>query len=159
LLAAQKNFATSVLLVVTNAAEPSVGDEADVELSLSAQRGLMALAKLIKRLATPLILCLLGLAILSNRFFVLRQFTVRLNQNASFHLPIDSTIPSQAGKRTFVIAIPNEGVSDLQQLPRDAIGNKTDPGVAPRDSWVLFKFQTDLSSRPPTYILQSALNL
>jgi hypothetical protein len=128
-------------------------------LSLSAQRGLLVIAKLSKKLATSLILCLLGLAILSNRFFVLRQFTVRLNQNASFHLPIDNTTPSQAGKRTFLVAIPNEGVSDLQQLPRDAIGIKTDPEVAPRDFRVLCKFQTDLSSRPPTYILQSALNL
>ena len=128
-------------------------------LNFSAQRDLLVLAKLSKKLATSLILCLLGVAILSNRVFVLRQFTVRLNQNASFHLPIDNTTPSQAGKRTFLVAIPNEGVSDLQQLPRDAIGNKTDPGGAPRDSWVLFKFQTDLSSGPPTYILQSALNL
>ena len=115
--------------------------------------------KLSKKLATPLILCLLGLAILSNRFYVLRQFTVRLNQNASFHLPIDSTTPSQAGKGTFLIAMPNEGVSDLQQHPRDAIGIKTDPGGASRDSRVLSKLQTDLSSSPPTYILQSALNL
>jgi hypothetical protein len=128
-------------------------------LNFSAQRGLLVSAKLSKRLATPLILCLLGLAILSNRFFVLRQFTVRFNQNASFHLPIDNTTQSQAGKRTFLIAIPNEGVSDLQHLPRDAIGIKTDPGDAPRDSRVLFEFQTDLSSRPPAYILQSALNL
>jgi hypothetical protein len=128
-------------------------------LNFSAQRDLLVLAKLSKKLATPLILCLLGVAILSNRVFVLRQFTVRLNQNASFHLPIDNTTPSQAGKRTFLIAIPNEGVSDLQQLPRDAGGIKTDPGGAPRDSWVLFKFQTDLSSGSPTYILQSALNL
>jgi hypothetical protein len=127
-------------------------------LSLSAQRGLVVLAKLSKKLAAPLILCLLSL-VLSNRFFVLRQFTVRLNQNASFHLPIDNTTPSQAGKRTFLIAIPNEGVSDLQQLHRNAIGIKTDPEVAPRDFRVLSKFQTDLSSRPATYILQSALNL
>jgi len=112
-----------------------------------------------KKLATPLILCLLGLAILSNRVFVLRQFTARLNQNASFHLPIDNTTPSQAGKRTFLIAIPNEGVSDLQQLARDTIGIKTDSGGAPRDSRVLFKFETELSPRPPAYILQSALNL
>jgi len=128
-------------------------------LNFSVQRDLFVLAKLSKKLATPLILCLLGVAILSNRFFVLRQFTVRLNQNASFYLPIDNTTQSQAGKRTFLIAIPNEGVSDLQHLPRDASGIKTDPGGAPRDSPVLFKFQTDLSSGPPTYILQSALNL
>jgi hypothetical protein len=128
-------------------------------LSLSAQRGLLVLTKLSKKLATSLILCLLGLAILSNRFFVLRQFTVRLNQNASFHLPIDNTTPSQAGKRTFLIAMPNEGVSDVQQLPRDAIGKKTDPEVATRDFRVLSKFETDLFSRPPAYILQSALNL
>jgi hypothetical protein len=128
-------------------------------LNFSAQRDLLVLAKLSKKLAASLILCLLGVAILSNRVFVLRQFTVRLNQNASFHLPIDNTTPSQAGKRTFLIAIPNEGVSDLQQLPRDAIGIKTVPGGAQRNFRVLFEFQTDLSSRPPTYILQSSLNL
>jgi hypothetical protein len=119
----------------------------------------MVLAKLSKKLATSLIVCLLGLAILSNRFLVLRQFTVKLNPNASLHLPIDNPTRSQAGKRTFLIAISNEGISDLQQLPRAAIVIKTDPGGASRDSRVPFKFQTDISPSPPTYILQSALNL
>jgi hypothetical protein len=111
-----------------------------------------------KRL-TPLILCLLGLAILSNRFFVLRQFTARLNQNATFHLASHNTTPPQTGKGTFFLATLNEDASDLQQLPRDAIGIKTVPGGAQRHFRVLFEFQTDLSSRPPTYILQSSLNL
>ncbi|PYJ67688.1 MAG: hypothetical protein DME76_14625 [Verrucomicrobia bacterium] len=112
-----------------------------------------------KRLATFFILCLLGLAILSNRLFVLRQFTVRLSQTASFSLPVDNTAPSQANRRAFLIAIPNEGVPDLQQLSRDAIGIKPDPAGARRDTRVLFRFQSDLSSRPPAYILQSVLNL
>src|SRR5919109_4892459 len=128
-------------------------------LSLSAQGGLLVLGKLSKKLAIALILCIFGVAILSNRFVVLRQFTLKLNQNGSFQLPIDNTTLPQAGNRTFLVAIPNEGVSDLQQLPRDAIGMKTNPGTVPRDSRVLFEFQPDLSSRPPTYILQSVLNL
>ena len=128
-------------------------------LSLSAQRDLLVVAKLSKRLTTTLILCLLGLAILSNRVFMLRQVTVRLNQNTGFHLPIDDTTPFQGGKRTFLVAVANEDVSDLLQLPRDAVGIKTDPGCAPRYSRIPFEFQTDLSSRPPTYILQCALNL
>jgi hypothetical protein len=135
----------------------SGGDQADVEFIGAAW--FICFSELSKKLATSLILCLLGLAILSNRFFVLRQFTGRLNQNASFHLPIDNTTPSQAGKRTFLIAISNEGISDLQQLPRGAIVIKTDPEGASRDSRVPFKFQTKPSSSSPTYILQSALNL
>jgi len=89
----------------------------------------------------------------------LRQFTVRLSQTASFSLPVDNTAPSQANRRAFLIAIPNEGVPDLQQLSRDAIGIKPDPAGARRDTRVLFRFQSDLSSRPPAYILQSVLNL
>jgi hypothetical protein len=126
-------------------------------LSLSAQRGLIILAKLSKRLTTSLILCLLGVAILSNRFFVLRQFTVQLNQNASFNLPIHNT--GSSDKRTLYLAIPNESGSDLQQFPQDVIGINSDPESTHRDARVLSKFQTDLFSSPPTYIIQSALNL
>jgi hypothetical protein len=112
-----------------------------------------------RRLATSLILCFLGVAILSNRFFILRQFAVRPNQNASFQLPVDNTAPAQADRRAILIAIPNEGVSDLQQLTRDAIEIRPDPAGALEDSRVPVRFQTVSSSRLPSYILQSALNL
>ena len=128
-------------------------------LNFSAQPDLIILAKLSKRLATSLILCLLGLAILSNRFFILRQFTVRFNQNASFKLPVGNTAPAQADRRAFLIAIPNEGASDLQQLARDVSEIRPEPVGALRDSRVPFRFQTVSSSRLPSYILQSALNL
>jgi hypothetical protein len=128
-------------------------------LNFSPQPGLMILTKLGKRLATSLILCFIGLAIPSNRFFILRQFTVRLNQNASFQLPLDNTAPTQADRRAFLIAIPNQGVSDVHQLARDAIEIRPDPAGALRDSRVPFGFQTVSSSRLPSYILQSALNL
>jgi hypothetical protein len=128
-------------------------------LSFSRPRDLLDLAQLNKRLSTPVLLCLLGLAVLSNRVFVLRQFTARIDQNSSFHLPIHDAVPSHADKRTFLLAISNEGLSELQQLPRGAIGIEPDPEGALRDYRVLSKSKTDLSSRPPAYILQSALNL
>jgi hypothetical protein len=127
-------------------------------LNSSALLGLMSLGKLNKRLATSLILCLLGVAILSNRFFSLRQFTVRLNQNVSFQLTRDNTTPAQPDRRAFLIAVLNEGVSDLQQLARD-IEIRPAPAGALSDSRVPFGFQTVSSSRLPSYILQSALNL
>src|SRR5262245_29115849 len=127
-------------------------------LNSSAQLGLIILAKLNRRLATTLILCLLGVAILSNRFFGLRHFTVRLNQNVSFQLLVDSTTPAQPDRRAFLIAVPNEAVSDLQQLARD-IEVRPDPVATLSDSRVPLRFQTVPSSRLPSYILQSALNL
>jgi len=111
-----------------------------------------------KRLATTLILCLLGVAILSNRFFGLRQFTVRLNQNASIQLPVDNTTPGQPNKRAFLIALPNEGIADLQQLAR-AIEIRPDSAIALSASRVSLKFQIVSFPRLPNYILQSALNL
>lgn len=128
-------------------------------LYFSAQPGLIILAKLSKRLTTSLILCLLGLAILSNRFFILRQFTVRFNQSASFQQPVDNPARAQSGRRAFLIAIPNEGASDLQQLARDASEIGPGPAGALRHSLVPSRFQTVSSSRLPSYILQSALNL
>lgn len=127
-------------------------------LNCSARLGLIILAKLNKRLATALILCLLGVAILSNRFFSLRQFAVRFNQNVSFQLPVDSATPAQPDRRVFLIAVPNEGVSDLQQLAQD-IEIRPDPLGTFSDSCVPLRFQTVPSSRLPSYILQSALNL
>src|SRR5262245_10686920 len=127
-------------------------------LNSSAQLGLIILAKLNKRLATTLILCLLGVAILSNRFYGLRQFTVRLNPNASVQLPVDNATPGQPVRRAFLIAVPNEGGSDLQQLAR-ALEIRPEPAGAFSDSHVPFRFQTVPSSRLPSYILQSALNL
>jgi hypothetical protein len=112
-----------------------------------------------KKVATFLVLCLVGLAVLSNRFFMLRQFTVRLNQNVSFHLPIESSGPAQAGKTTLGVALTNEGVSELQPPPRDAVEIKTDPRDELRGSRIVANLPTDFSSRPPAYILQSVLNL
>src|SRR5262245_19000076 len=111
-----------------------------------------------KRLATTLFLCLLSVAILSNRFFGLRQFTVRLNQNVSVQLPVDNTTPGQPVRRAFLIAVPNVGGSDLQELAR-AIEIRPEPAGAFSDSHAPFRFQAVPSSRLPIYILQSALNL
>jgi hypothetical protein len=128
-------------------------------LNFSTPPGLIILEKLSKRLATTIILCLLGFAILSNRFYTLRQFTARFNQNASFYLPVDNPTPSQTDRRTFLIALPNEGVSDVQQLSRDSLEIKPIPAGALGNSRILFGFHANVCVRPPAYILQSVLNL
>jgi hypothetical protein len=120
---------------------------------------LIFVAKLTKRLITPFVLCLLAFGILSNRILSLRQFTVRINQNVSFHLPVDNTTPSRANRRTFLLALPNEGVSDLPQVPRQVIEIKTAPPSLPGYSLFHLRFHADPASRPSIYILESALNL
>jgi hypothetical protein len=128
-------------------------------LSSVAQFDLINLPKLSKKLATYLILCLLGLAISSNRSFLLRQIPHPLTQNASFHLPVDDTKQFPAGKRALLIAVADETVSDLFQVSQDSVAIETDLRSALSASRLPAKFQTPLSSRPPVYILQSALNL
>jgi hypothetical protein len=126
-------------------------------LSSPAQSGLMKLPKLLKKLSIPIIFCLLGFAILSNRFLLLRQFRFSHHQQAGFHLPLDSA--EQPRSRTILLATTNEDLSELGQLARDSGEVETDSPSALQDFRVPFKFQTPISLRPPTYILQSALNL
>ena len=128
-------------------------------LSFSARVIELVLVKLSKRIITPLILCLLGLGILSNRILSLRQLALRINQNASFHLPVDNATPSRANGRTYLLALPNEGVADLPHVPRHAIEIKTDPPFLAGYSLVHLRFQGDPPARPSLYLLESALNL
>lgn len=113
--------------------------------------------KLSKRRIAPLILCLLILAILSNRLFTLRQFAVRLNQTASVHLPVDATKPFRSNRRPLVIALTKEGVSEFPQ-PRNELQIKIDPATIVNDARVHLKHQTYLASQS-VFLLQSVLNL
>jgi len=117
----------------------------------------LKLPKLLKKLSIFIVLCLLGFALQSNRFFLLRQFRFSHNQQVAFHLPLDNA--EQSRSTTILLATTNEGDSDVGQLARDSSAIETDLAIALRDFRVLFKFQTPVSLRPPTYILQSALNL
>jgi hypothetical protein len=99
------------------------------------------------------------LALSSNRFFLLRQFPHPLTQNASFHLPVDDTEQPPTGKRTLLIAIADETVSDLSQVSQGSVATEADLRSGLSDFRLLLKFQPSFSSRPPVYILQSALNL
>ena len=72
-------------------------------------------------------------------------------------MPLDKA--EQPRSRTILLATTNEDLSELGQLARDSGEVETDLAIALRDFRVLFKFQTPVSLRPPTYILQSALNL
>ena len=127
-------------------------------VEISGTGGLIILAKLSRTLVTSVLLCFVGLTILSNRVFVLRQLRASPNHSAAFDLSVDTGNASHSGKRLFLIATPNEGLSDLQQLSRDHIGNKTHPG-SPQDSRDYFAFPNLLSASSPVYIFQSALNL
>jgi hypothetical protein len=105
---------------------------------------------------SALILCLFALAILSNRFFAVRQLEFPLNQELVFHFPIDNTKQSQQG-RTLLVAIPNEA-SELQQLSPVSIVIQKDAAELLQAHWVS-RPQSHLSLKTPTYFLQSVLNL
>jgi len=109
-----------------------------------------------QKIAALIILCLFGLAILSNRFFGLRQFRFPLNQQVTFHLPINNTKQSQQG-RTLLVAIPNEA-SELQQLSPISIVIQKDATELLQTPWAS-KPQSHPSLKTPTYFLQSVLNL
>jgi hypothetical protein len=111
------------------------------------------------RSITPLLLVLLGLAVLSNRAFALRQFAGSLHPTVRLDLPDDSTPPAEADSRISLLPVADEGVSELGQLPRNTAGIKTDAAATLRQSRISSNIQADLSSKPPTYILQSVLNL
>jgi hypothetical protein len=112
-----------------------------------------------KRSITPLLLVLLGLAVLSNRAFVLRQFAGSLHPAVRLDLPADGTSPGDADSRISLLPVADEGVSELAQLPRDTAGIKTDAEATLRHSRISSNIQTDVAAKPPTYILQSVLNL
>jgi len=112
-----------------------------------------------KKLATHILLCFLGVALLSNRFFLLQQSRFQLDHNASLHLPLDNDEQPQEGRKTLLVALPNEGVTDLHEPALDAAQIVTDSGNALQGSRFLLALQILRSSPPPAYILQSALNL
>ncbi|MGH7873623.1 MAG: hypothetical protein ACREQO_15550 [Candidatus Binatia bacterium] len=132
------------------------GSKTRMMLNLSVESGLIDLPKLFKKLFISIIFCLLGFAILSNRFLLLRQSRFSHTQQAGLHLPLDNPVQSHQGRRIILLATADERVSDLDQLARDFSEIATNAIQQPR---VLFKLPTPLSLRPPTYILQSALNL
>jgi hypothetical protein len=112
---------------------------------------------LLKKLSLFVIFCFLAFAFLSNRFFLLGQWRFPHIQKAGFHGPLDNAERSRG--RTIVPAAADEEVSDLRQLARASDGIETVFPSALQDRRVLFTFSRPVSLRPPTYILQSALNL
>ena len=110
------------------------------------------------KLVLALFLCLIGAAFLSNKFFVLRQFSEKLKQNSSVHLPVDREAPAPSARMCRAL-LPNDDDSDSQPLVRCVIGGKTTPGDRFPNFWFRFGLHTDLASKPPAYILQSSLTL
>jgi hypothetical protein len=112
-----------------------------------------------KKIAANIFLCFLGIALLSNRFLLLRQPHFTIHQNASFHLPIDNAERPREGRRTLLIALTSEGAADLHEPARDAAEIERDSENTLHGSRFLHELHIPLSLRPPAYILQSALIL
>jgi hypothetical protein len=112
-----------------------------------------------KKSFAPLILCLLAIGVLSNRLFILRQFTVKPNQAVTVRLPSNSTAPSKAQPRSLLPPLSSEAAPELEESLRSGIAITTDATGTVGERSTLPTLQTRLSATPPTYILQSVLNL
>jgi hypothetical protein len=112
-----------------------------------------------KKLLAPLILSLLAIAVLSNRLFMLRQFTGKPSQTITVQLPSDKTAPSEAQPRSLLPPLSSEAVPELEESLRSGIVIITHATGTLRERSVLPTLRARLSATPPTYILQSVLNL
>ena len=108
-----------------------------------------------KRLTTSLLLCLLALAILSNRLLSLRQVAIAADSGTNVHQPVDYLTPSGFTGKFLVPAAPEDAL-DLQKLPPPSV---RPAGDSFRDAWHLLRLESNTSPKPPSYILQSVLNL
>jgi hypothetical protein len=128
-------------------------------LSSPAQSDLVETPKFLKKVFISILFCLIGFAILSNRFFLLRQSRFSHSQRPGLHLPFENPVQSHTGGRIILLATAHEGTSDLDQLARGCSENEASFANAIQQHPVFSKSPTTLSLSPPTYILQSALNL
>jgi hypothetical protein len=112
-----------------------------------------------KRLTSFLLFCLLCLSTLSNSFFSLRQFLVGPDSVIGFHVQADNVTPFQF-EGSIVVGSASEDMTHLEPIPGPAI--RPEASAADnlnQNSRRFSRLQTDRSSRPPTYIVQSVLNL
>jgi len=111
------------------------------------------------RFVIPFVACLLGIALLSNRALPLRQLPVRIEQQSSFHLPADKTGSSRVHHGPLLIAVSDEGISDLRQTPRNAMAIVTVPVSPIEERWAYVRLQSVFLHRVSVYLLQPVLNL
>jgi len=127
-------------------------------LNFPNQRDLLVLAKLNHRLLTFVVLCVIGVALLSGRGLGLRQWSERFYPRATVRLPARDAAPVPS-KRILFLVTSQEDFSDLRQCPAGAVEIAAEFAAAPRPCRTPFEFPAVLFAKPRAYILQSALNL
>jgi hypothetical protein len=126
-----------------------------VHLSLWRLPVVINLATVTKRLTISLLLCLLALAIVSNRLVSLRQIAIAADSATNVHEPLDNIIrPGFTGK--FLVPETLQDELHLQKLAPTSL--KIAANVF-SNSWRLSRLEIDTSPKPPSYILLLVLNL
>ena len=103
----------------------------------------------------PLFMCLLALAVMSNRLVSLRQIAIAADPNTNVQQPLDYPIQS-AFTGSFFVSEAQQDAFDLQQLAPPSVRAANDFF---RDVRHLLRIESNTSSQLPPYILQSVLNL
>jgi hypothetical protein len=112
-------------------------------------------ATVTKRLTISLLLCLLALAIVSNRLVSLRQIAMAADSGTNVHQPLDNTIrPGLTGK--FLVPETLQDEFHLQKLAPTSLKIAAD---AFANSWRLPRLEINTSPKPPSYILLLVLTL
>jgi hypothetical protein len=96
---------------------------------------------------------------LSNNFFSLRQYVIGPDSVPGFHVQADNVTPFQF-EGSIVVATATEDTTHFEPISGPAIR----PEASAADNLIqnsrrFSSLQADRSSRPPTYIAQSVLNL
>ena len=108
-----------------------------------------------KRLTISLLLCLLALAIVSNRLVSLRQIAMAADSGTNVHQPLDYVIrPGFTGK--FLVPETLQDEFYLQKLALTSLQTAVDVFS---NSWRLPRLETNTSPKPPSYILLLVLTL
>jgi len=108
-----------------------------------------------QRLTIALLLCVLALAIVSNRMVSLRRVAMAADSTTNVHQPLDYLIRSGfTGK--FLVPETLQDEFNLQKLAPTSF--QTAVGLF-SDSWHLPRLESNISPKPPPYIVLSVLNL
>jgi hypothetical protein len=108
-----------------------------------------------KRLTISLLLCLLALAIVSNRLVSLRQIAMAADSRTNVHQPLDDMIrPGFTGK--FLVPETLQDEFHLQKLALTSFQTAADVFS---NSWRLPRLEINTSPKPPSYILLLVLTL
>ena len=112
-------------------------------------------ATVTKRLTISLLLCLLALAIVSNRLVSLRQIAIAADSGTNVHQSLAEIIrPEFTGK--FLVPETLQDEFHLQKLAPTSLQTPADVFSA---SWRLHRLENNTSPKPPSYILLLVLNL